>query len=59
MLSLKNHNAVGDTRANTADVRAHETLNQMTQLRSIVAGLTWTLDGECKQVSDLFDVELS
>lgn len=57
--SLKEHFGAGETHANTAEVCARKNLDMMSQLRSHVERLTWTVRGERARVAYLVGTELS
>lgn len=56
--SLKERVATGSNRASTAKVQACETLDKMSELRSLIDGLTQTVGGEHVQVAGLVEMEL-
>lgn len=56
--SLKCRAATGKDRMNTAEVRALETLDKMSDLLTLVEGLNWTVSGGSVRVAEVADTEL-
>lgn len=58
MQSLKGRVAASEESASTAEDRARETLDKISELRALVRGLSWTVDGDWAHVVGMVDAEL-
>lgn len=58
MRSLRGHVAAGEDSSSTAEASARETLDQTSELRAPIEGLTWTVCGERAHFQVLSEEEL-